>query len=127
MSQPVNLNLEEIRVVNMIYARQMRLLAWGQRRMHQRQVSTRRGFAYRRQNFYTALVGLTYIFSLACSTVQAAPPAPVPPAPFVCASRPIRGLVVQSADASGNPVEGPVMVLETPICACSDKVVRTCE
>lgn len=59
--------------------------------------------------------------SLGC-TVQAAPHPPTPPvAPFVCSNTPVRVMVVR-----GDGTVGPVMALDTAVCVCSDRVVRTC-
>ena len=128
MSQPQNLNLVEIGMVNRIYAREMRYQALSQLSMLKGRCSTWHGAALRRKRFQQSLIALTYIFTLTCSKGIAAPPSPpVPPAPYVCSKRPIQVTTVQGIDANGNPIEGPAMALDTAICACSDGVVRMCQ
>ena len=133
-SQPKYVNLEEQWMVTLMDE----ILEWERKRQnaavlalkHPR-LAERRRFRRTRVHFRVPRrwqkLGLTMALTLApvaCSTVHAAPP---PPAPVVCSHTPIRALVVNGKDAKGNAVVGPVMALDTPICQCSDRIVRTCE
>ena len=102
-SRPIGLNLVEEWMIYNIYCREMAL-------RHKRFLAV-------------VLCGA----SLGCTTAHSAPPAPIPaPPPYVCSTRPIRGMTIQGTASDGTPIEGPSMVLDTPICVCSDGIVRLC-
>ena len=117
VSQPLNLNLEEIRMVNRIYAKQVRRMALAE--MPHKFCGTVRTRYRRRRQFYRLLI-LT-VWLTAC-TVHAAPP---PPAPAVCQT-PVKVMVIQGQNLDGTPVLGPETLLSPQLCACTDGTVRVC-
>ena len=128
-THPQHLNVEEIRMINHIFAREIQALALDQTRSHwYKPDCSSSGWARRRRRYQQSLVFFTWLtLTLACTKAIPSPlPPPPPPAPYTCAIRPIQVMAVQSLDANGNPVEGPAMALDTAICACSDGVIRLC-
>lgn len=124
MSHPQNLNLQEIAMVNRIFAQEIAAMveeSESRRRKGEWRVRDKSSRRYQRKHITKVIFFSWMTLALAaCNSAKANVPPPPPP---ICQMVMVQ--VAQGYDASGNVIVGSVATLSPPIFACSDGTLRS--